>query len=173
MNILGPPIVRLCSLWIALGALLALMVACGAQPASVSPTGSQRAPEQGLEQNAPSTPEFDVVQIEPDAQVSPGDLEAREQSDCPDLDSVLFQITQAPDPLDLAEQLGLTVREDRVQVLLILDCEDAGFLRNFEVEIGTQVGTQVQAFVPVDQLCDLANTSEVLAIRLSAQAVPQ
>jgi len=113
------------------------------------------------------------MEIGPDGQMSPGDLYPREQSDCPDLDSLLFQITRAPDPLALAEQSQLKVKEDKVQVLLILDCEDTDFLQDFEVEMGTQSGTQVQAFVPVNQLCDLANTDKVLAIRLPAQAIPQ
>jgi hypothetical protein len=165
-------IIRAFSLWAALVMLMVLTVACNAR-LTPSPAASGQAGGQMLEQNAPSTPEFDTMEVEPDRQISPGDLAPREQSDCPDLDSLLFQITQAPDPIGLAEQLPVRIREDKVQVLLLLDREDTGFLRDFGVEIGTQSGTQVQAFVPVSQLCDLANTDEVLAIRLPAQAAPQ
>lgn len=167
------PSVRILGPWIALAGLLTLMGACIAQPATPLPTASRQATGQGLEQNVPPTPEFDTTEVEPDMQLSPGDIESREQGTCPDLDSVLFQITQTPAPLDLAEQLQLKVKEDKILVLLVLDGEDLDFLHDYGVEIGTQVGTQVQAFVPIDQLCDLANTTEVLRIRPPAQAAPQ
>jgi hypothetical protein len=157
-------IIQTLSLCMALVTLLALTGACSVPPAPEQVPGQQ---------NAPPTPEFGTTEIEPGKQVSPGDLVPREPSDCPDLDSSLFQIIQAPDPLDAAEQLQLQVRGDKVKVLLILDREDTGFLRDFGVEIGTQSGTQVQAFVPINQLCDLANTDEVLAIRPPAQAASQ
>lgn len=173
MNARRSQIDRRLGLWVALVALVALMGACATQPVSSPPADSQQAPEQGLEQDAPPTPQFDVVEIGPDGQAAPGGREPRDQSDCPDLDSALLQIVQAPDPLGLAEQLQFRVKGSKIQVLLILDREDTGFLQDFAVEIGTQSGTQVQAFVPIDRLCDLANTDEVLAIRLPAQAVPQ
>ncbi len=66
------------------------------------------------------------------------------------------------------------MQEDgKIQVVLVLSQEDTGFLKDYDVEIGTQSGTQVQVFVPPDRLCDLAKTDEVLAINLPAQAVPQ
>ena len=88
----------------------------------------------------------------------------RRQADCPDLDSRLFQLTQESAPLDLAKQWQLKVKGDKIQVLLILNDEDVSFLRNFEVELGTQFGTKAQVFAPINQLCTLANTPEVLAI---------
>jgi len=173
MNAPNFQIVRMPSLWVALVTLLVLTSGCNAWPASPSPAASEQTPGQALEQNVPTTPEFETMEIEPDLQAAPGDLQSREQSDCPGLDSLLFQITQAPDPLEMAEQLQLKVKEDKIQVLLILDHEDTGFLQDFGVEVGAQSGTKVQAFVPINQLCDLANTDEVLAIRPPAQAVPQ
>jgi hypothetical protein len=166
MNAIKSRITRKFGQSMALVALLILTGACSTQPSSL--------PGQGPEQDVPSTPEAGTVEIRPDMQqVSPGNLdEPRKQSDCPGLDSLLLQIVQSSDPLDSAEQLHLNVKEDKVQVLLVLDREDVGFLQDFEVEIGTQSGTEVQAFVPISQLCDLANTDEVLAIRVPAQAVP-
>ena len=146
--------------------LLALTEACSIRSTS-PPAASEQAPGQ---QSVLPTPEFDTLEIEPDAQMSP--LPTREPSHCPDLDSQLFQITQAPDPLDLAEELQFKIRKDKIQVLLILDRNETDFLRDFEVELGTQSGTQVQAFVPIGQLCDLANTDQVLAIRPLAQIAP-
>lgn len=162
-------VVQMFSLWVALATLLVLTNACSAQSTSL-PTVPRQVPGQ---QNVPPTPESGAMEIEPDRQVSPGDLPSREPGDCPGLDSQLFQITQAPDPLNLAEQLQFKVREGKVQVLLILDDEGTDFLSDFEVEMGTQSGTQVQAFVPISQLCDLANTDKVLAIRPLAQVISQ
>jgi len=162
MQRLGFRTIRVFNLMMAFVALLALLTACNTRSAS-----------QGLEQSTSSTPEFDVSEIEPDQEMDLGDLEAQKQSDCPELDSSLFQITQTTDPLGEAEQLQFKIKEDKIQVLLILDGEETDFLQDFEVEIGAQSGEQVQAFVPIEQLCELANTDEVLAIRPSAQASPQ
>ena len=124
-------------------------------------------------QNAPPTPVFDTVEGDLDTEVSPDTIPSREPAECPDLDSTLFQLTRVSDPMWLAEQLGFRVTDGKVQVLLVLASEDTEFLRDWGVEPGTQSGTQVQAFVRVDQLCDLANTDAVLAIRPAAQAVLQ
>lgn len=124
-------------------------------------------------QNAPPTPVFDTVEGDLDTEVSPDTIPSREPGECPDLDSQLFRLTQVSNPIRLAEQLGFRVTDGRVQVLLILAREDTEFLRDWGVEPGTQSGTQVQAFVRVDQLCDLANTDAVLAIRPAVQAVLQ
>ncbi len=117
-----------------------------------------------------STPEFETIEIEPGKDVSPTGLPSRVPSECPDLDSVLYQIVQAPDPIKLAEQYQLRVNGDKIQVLLIIESNEVSFLRDYEVEIGKQSGNQVQAFVAIQHLCTLANTEEVLAIRQPAQA---
>jgi hypothetical protein len=75
--------------------------------------------------------------------------------------------------LEQAKRARLKVKEDKVHVLLVLAREDTRFLQAFGVEIGKQSGMQVQAFVPIDHLCDLAKSPEVLAIRLPAEAIPQ
>ncbi|HXV43453.1 MAG TPA: hypothetical protein VEC96_10340 [Anaerolineae bacterium] len=92
-------------------------------------------------------------------------VQPKAQAACPDLDSRLWQLTQAAAPLEMAQQWQLRVKDDKIQVLLILADEDTNFLKNFEVELGTQSGTKIQVFVPVHQLCALANTPEVMAIR--------
>lgn len=92
---------------------------------------------------------------------------------CPGLDSQLFQLTQAADPLKLAEQWQLKVKGDKVQVLLLLAGDDITFLQNFEVEPGTSAGTKIQVFAPIARLCDLANMPQVLAIRPPNRAFSQ
>jgi len=150
---------------------LILTGACSTQRPSPSPSSGQTS-GQTFEQDVPPTSQFDTVEVEGIEQISPGDIQRPKQDDCPNLESVLFQVERASDPLELAKQWQLRVKEDKIQVLIILDQEDASFLRAFDVEIGTQFGTRVQAFVPIGQLCDLANTDHVLAVRRPAQAVP-
>lgn len=79
-------------------------------------------------------------------------------------------MTQANDPALVAEHLGLRTKERKVQVLLLLASEETSFLQDFGAEVGTQVGNEVQAFMPIDQLCQLANHDTVLAVRPAAQA---
>jgi hypothetical protein len=150
---------------------LILTGACSTLRPSPSPSSGQT-PGQTFEQDVPPTLEFDTIELEGIEQMSPGDIQRPNQDDCPNLDSVLFQIEQASDPLELAKQFQLRVKEDRVQVLIVLDQEDASFLQDFDVEMGTQSGVRVQAFVLIGQLCDLANADHVLAVRRPAQAVP-
>jgi len=118
------------------------------------------------------TSEFNTVKNELDTELSPGDIPSRAPSDCPGLDSQLFQLAQDEDPPSLAESLGFRVKNGKVQVLIILANEETSFLKDFQIELGTQAGNQVQAFVPFDRLCELAKNEAVLAIRRAAQAVP-
>ena len=172
--------------------ILLLINACGTQPEPVSNEDvrqpSEQTPKQKPtlavqsakvdEQVASPTPQFDTVEIKPEDQIISGDLQADDlqstkNADCPGLENMLFEISKVPDPISLAKQLQLNVKDDKLQVLLILASEDTNFLQNFDIEPETQVGSQVQAYIPIDQLCPLANTDEVLAIRLPDQALPQ
>jgi hypothetical protein len=146
--------------------LLCLMVLGGACVATPAPSSQP----DSAPQNAPPTPEFSTTQVPSDFQAAP---EQPAQGDCPGLDSTLARVVASPDPLEQARQSLLTVKDGKIQVVLVLNQEDVGFLQNYDVEIGTQSGTLVQALVPPGQLCDLAKTDEVLAINLPAQAVPQ
>lgn len=167
--------------------MASLLLGCVQQPPALPPPAAEvepatftpiplptpTLPSADPEQNISPPPEFGTTEIKPDQQRLPDNLQPNKPTNCPDLESTLFQVAQSPHPLKLAEQLHLKIKDDKVQVLLILASEDISFLQNFEVELGTQVGVQVQAFVPIDQLCNLANAAEVLAIRLPAMAVPQ
>lgn len=107
-----------------------------------------------------------------DAEVSPGDLPTRQPSECPALDSQLLQLIQAGDGLSMAEELGFPVQEEKVQVLILLTGEETDFLQRFDADVGTQSGNEVQAYVPLEQLCDLANDETVSAVRPVAQPMP-
>jgi hypothetical protein len=80
---------------------------------------------------------------------------------------------RAPDPTSHAAEVGLRVKDDKIQVLLILDGEDTAFLESVAVELGTQLGNMVQALVPIDRLCEIATLDAVLAIRVPERAIPQ
>jgi hypothetical protein len=125
-----------------------------------------------LEQDMPPTPAFDVLTLELET-APPLVIERRETENCPALESTLQQIVHAANPLELAESLQITIQEDKIQVLLILDGTDTRFLQDFGAEVGAQSGKQVQAFVPIATLCDLANTRQVGAIHLPDRAVTQ
>ncbi len=146
--------------------LAALVGACVAAPAPISQPDA-------VQQNAPPTPEFSTTEIPADKLTAPEVVAPAGQDDCPGLDSTLAQVAASPDPLEQARQSLLTVKDGKIQVVLLLSGEDTSFLQNYDVAIGTQTGSQVQAFVPPGRLCDLAKTDEVLTISPAAQAIPQ
>jgi hypothetical protein len=90
---------------------------------------------------------------------------------CPGLDSALYQLTQAEDPLKTAQELDMNIQEDRLQVVLVLEDEDTALPEGFDLEAGTRVGNEVQVFAPVNQLCDLAAAEGVMAVNRPAQPI--
>lgn len=148
--------------------LAALCYACVTVPL---PSGQPGA----AEQNAATTPAFALTQLPADQKAMPPDAgSAPKHNDCPGLDSALVQIMRSSDPIAQAKQSLLQLRDgDKIQVVLVLSQRDTRFLHAYDVEIGTQADMQVQAYVPLDRLCDLAKTAEVLAINLPAQAISQ
>jgi len=175
---------RIVNLSTVLVSLLVLTSGCSSAPSSTDTTAPSPLPE-AANATAPQTPEsvaaqhvppktpLASIQLPAEAQPAPQVPTSSKQQDCPKLEHQLYQITQAPDPIKLAQQIGLRVKQAKIQVLLIVNRADAQFAPTFDVEVGSRSGTQVQAFVPIDQLCALANTQEVVAIRLPAQAMPE
>ena len=159
-------------LGLTLATLAILATACSPASDPSSATAPEQAPGGLLLQDAPPTPVLKAVEVNTD-QLAPLDLGQQTLQGCPQVESQLGQILQAPNPLDTAQQLGLRVQGDKVQVLLVLNDKDIAFLEDYEVEVGKQSGTQVQAFVPFSRVCELASTENVLAIRLPGQAVVQ
>jgi hypothetical protein len=156
---------------IAVASMLAALTACA--PSTASPSSAVLTPssEQLAEpQVQPATPQATLA-LPATAQQAPAGLNATKPGDCRKLDSALLQIVRSSDPIALAQEQKATLKGDKVLVLLIVSTEDARFLQDFDADIGTQSGAQVQAFVPIDQLCRLADLDAVQAIRLPAQAV--
>jgi hypothetical protein len=127
-------------------------------------------PSQGMD--APPTPPMDVITVDLESGVIQ-ELERSPLTECARLDGVLLSILLASDPLETARALQMPVQGDKIQVTLTLADADASFLREFGAEIGKQSGDQVQAFVPLARLCDLAKDERVLAVRPSNQAIIQ
>ena len=93
-----------------------------------------------------------------------GTLPKPEEQECPQLDSQLYQLMKSENPLNEAKELGFTVKDNKIQVLLILENEETVVPAGFNLDVGKRSGDQVQVFAPIDVLCFLANTDEVLAI---------
>ena len=147
----------------------ALVLLTAATGACSAPTPAPIA----VQQNAPPTPAFSTAPAPPVLQVAPETSPLVTPVDCPGLDSVLAQVVGSPDPIALAQQLQIPVKDGRIQVVLTLNQPDASFLQSFDAEPGTQAGTLVQAYVPPARLCDIVKSGKVSAIGLPAQAVPQ
>ena len=91
--------------------------------------------------------------------------EGQKNEVCPQLDSILYELYMMKDPVPTAEQRGFRLKDGKVFVLLVLADEETQIPEGFDLDVGTRSGDQVQVFVPFTQLCDLANTDEVIAIR--------
>lgn len=145
--------------------LLSGLAACGgtsgqqAGAASAAPAGHEETSV--VNGVAPAPPE--VVDL--------GDTPAKQQ-ECPALDSTLYQLTLAADPAQAAADLGLVYDERGIQVLVTLNSDDPSVLDSFDVVTTGSSGPEFQAFAPFDQLCALANTPDVLAVRIPNNAQP-
>jgi hypothetical protein len=102
------------------------------------------------------------------AQASPKD---EKSLPCPKLDSQLNQVLASEDPLATAKQSKLNIKEKKIQVVIVLKDQDTAFLQDYEVEIGSQSGSEFQVFAALTQLCKLSNRDEILAIRLPSAGV--
>jgi hypothetical protein len=111
----------------------------------------------------PPKQELDVVQVDLNA-IEPDPMILEVAQLCPGLAGPLSQVISDTNPAAKAQALGLQVRESKVQVTLVLDGPDAAFLRQAGVEVGKQLGNEVQAYVPISQLCNLAKHERIQAI---------
>ncbi|MEM8533085.1 MAG: hypothetical protein AAGF95_19725, partial [Chloroflexota bacterium] len=153
--------------WSLLLSLSLLVVACGGSAAS-APVGDRSA---FAVENTPVT-SIDQAPINPDIAASAEEAKQQAQA-CPNVETALLQLIGATESDSSTQHSQLTIQEDQVQVVLVLESEDTSFLENYDVEVGTQSGTEVQAFVTITQICDLANDLQVQAIRVPATAISQ
>jgi hypothetical protein len=159
-------------LW-ALWALLAIVAATGCA-ATIQPIeeSSLNQGDVGLSQDAPPTGTAEVIFVDLNAvQPAPGDRTA-DQS-CQALHGPLRQVFESKDPTQEAQALGLNVREDQVQITLVLSRQGSAFLRALGVDVGKQTDKQIQAYVPISRLCELAEDKRIEAIYPVSQAETQ
>lgn len=140
--------------------LLITLIACS--PAPESSPGGLRV----------SSPQSFSTSSAVDPKINNNGVKISKNTDCPALDSQLYQLSQVDDPQKRADEMGLRTNAGSVQVLILLESEDSSFLSDFGVEAGSSSGLRLQAFVPFEQLCALANHAGVLAVRLPAQKIP-
>ncbi len=139
--------------------LVSLLIACSPAPKQ-SPSGLTVA-----------TNEFSTTSVTPvlDQPITP--KKDTKSNDCPSLDSMLYQLSQSANAAQDATALGYQVKEDAIQVLIVMVDENTDFLESFAIEPGTQTGSKIQAYVKFEDLCKLANHDSVLAIRPVAQLI--
>jgi hypothetical protein len=125
-----------------------------------------------LAQDAPSMPDMEVITVELDTIVSQELLRSL-PTKCTNLDGILLAVVNAADPVELAQALNMPVKNDKIQVMLVLDSAEVSFLKDFGVEVGKQSGDQVQAYVPIARMCDLAADERIQALYHADQAVIQ
>lgn len=142
-----------------LASLLLLSLAACAQSAAVEPAQ----PEQ------PGPVSFSTITV--DHLQNQAEVPSRKDNPCPRLDSQLYQLTQSADPITGAKNLGLALKDGKVQVLFTLVDENVSFLTAFDVELGTQFNNQVQGFVSIERLCELSKHPSVLNIQPPPRAV--
>lgn len=114
---------------------------------------------------------IEIIPATPGNQADPAALPYEKPVKCPGLDSQLYQLTQSADPLSDAQARGLRVNNGKVQVIFDLASADSAFLSDYDVEVGSRSGNQVQGFAPLDRLCELANLPQVIAVRPPAAAI--
>jgi hypothetical protein len=131
-------------------AALCLLVACGGAPAR--PSGSPGSGE--------------------DLSITVAPRPTEDVSQCPRLDAKLRELAGLPDPTARAAELGVTIEAGRAFVSLGLRDESPASLAAYGAEITTQVGSRAQGFVPLDQLCALANDAAVTAVEIPVMLRP-
>jgi hypothetical protein len=152
--------------------LLVWIAATGCTAATEPPESSPGEASFELFYEGQPTKTLEVIQV--DLKAGEIDLQKRERAEsCNKLHSPLPQVVESTEPIKMAQDLGLRVLENKVQVLLVLDGSDTTFLEQAGIDIGAQTGQEIQAFVPISKLCELSTHNSVLAIRPANQAVTQ
>ena len=155
----------------ALAVSIFLVSGCSSRQANNPNQPPINLPGGAISQDVPSTAEIIAGTIPVSDQATLDEITGTKAPTCPKLDSQLNQLATSSDPLNTAASLNLNLEDGKVQVRLVLAGDDPSFLEEYGVEVGSQAGQEIQAFVPVDQLCKIAKLDEVLAIRVPSQAI--
>ena len=90
---------------------------------------------------------------------------------CAKLDSQLYQLTQSADPAAFAANTLQEFRDGRVRVIVELS-GTADPAPSYDLVEEARYANQIQAMVPVDRLCALANDANVAAVRSATNGGP-
>ena len=117
------------------------------------------------------TQEFETIDIGAEEKIGPVEIPTRASNPCPGLDSRLTQVYHSNEPLLQAQQLNMRIEGDKIQVLLILEGDENGFVEDYSIDISKQSGNKAQAYVPIELLCAIASNEGVLAVQTIAEGV--
>ncbi len=117
----------------------------------------------------PTAP-FTVTQVDTDTvSITP----PPRRSECYHLESRLYDLTVAENPVELARTTGLFYEDGATRVVIQLTASgaDVAFLAGYGAEVETQTQSLVQARVPLEKLCSLADDLRVKFVRVPQDAV--
>jgi hypothetical protein len=154
---------------IVLVGLVLVSAGCGTPPAGEPAQPSPKPPEPAIPHKILPTAGLIAGTAAVSEQAVPNLSRTTQSSACPKLDSRLNQVSAAANPAAMAAALNLRLKDGKVQVRLLLGQADAGFLTSYGVELGSQSGQTIQAFVPLDRLCEIASLAQVVALQIPAQ----
>jgi hypothetical protein len=85
------------------------------------------------------------------------------------LESSLRQIAESyasgDDVIDLAEQQGIYVKDEKLRIIIELEQEDTPLPEGYNIEVEGRHGSLVQAMIPIDKLDELTEAPGVKYIR--------
>lgn len=95
-------------------------------------------------------------------------------SECPQMESRLYDLTTATDPAAFAQSHGLYYGDGRTRVVVVLVAPEAGtsILTQYDAQVETRYESLVQVLVPPAELCDLSNDPQVQFVRAPRVAEP-
>lgn len=138
-----------------------LALGCASAAAPDDPRGVPARGSGGLSAPAPGG-ETPPPQVDEQA---PPDL-PNKSTECPKLESVLYQLTQAPAPESFAQQRGVELQAGMVRVVIDLSQADAPLPEGFGLQEERRVGRQVRVLAPLAQLCQLSEQAGVDFVHL-------
>lgn len=101
-----------------------------------------------------------------------GPFPGEPKNKCPKLDSRLYGLARASDPVTFAKEHGIYYKDGITRVTIELVQEAKALPQGYDIVIEIQVGNRFQALVPTQQLCLLANEPSVRWVEVPAPAKP-
>ena len=89
----------------------------------------------------------------------------RDRSGCPQLGSQLAQLAAADDPQAFSAQTGLSYMPTQgARALIELRADESDLAAAYHLTVESRYAEWIQAWVPLDQLCPLANDPRVRSV---------